>query len=126
MKHGHFLLGAAMAAGAAGCTRHEATQPPLDNLATRVSAAEPHAMPKKRLRLPNEGELPELDGATEWLNSPPLTKSGLRGKVVLVDFWTYSCINWRRTLPYLRAWADKYRTQGLVVIGTHTPEFQFE
>jgi thiol-disulfide isomerase/thioredoxin len=73
-----------------------------------------------------EGELPPLDGAIEWINSPPLNVSGLRGKVVLVDFWTYTCINWRRTLPYLRAWADKYRDRGLVVIGVHTPEFSFE
>jgi len=73
-----------------------------------------------------EGELPALDGAIEWINSPPLTVSGLRGKVVLVDFWTYTCINWRRTLPYLRAWADKYKDRGLVVIGVHTPEFSFE
>lgn len=73
-----------------------------------------------------EGELPALAGAIEWLNSPPLTDAGLRGKVVLVDFWTYTCINWRRTLPYLRAWADKYQGHGLVVIGVHTPEFSFE
>ena len=62
----------------------------------------------------------------DWLNSQPLTAAGLRGKVVLVDFWTYSCINWRRTLPYVRAWAEKYKDQGLVVIGVHTPEFAFE
>ncbi len=73
-----------------------------------------------------EGEFPSLGGATEWLNSPPLTAAGLRGKVVLVDFWTYSCINWRRTLPYVRAWAEKYKNQGLVVIGVHSPEFEFE
>jgi thiol-disulfide isomerase/thioredoxin len=73
-----------------------------------------------------EGELPSLGGALEWLNSPPLTPSGLRGSVVLVEFWTYSCINWLRTLPYVRAWADKYRDQGFVVIGAHTPEFEFE
>src|SRR6202040_4050562 len=78
------------------------------------------------VRLPIEGELPSLGGATEWLNSPPLTAAGLRGKVVLVDFWTYSCINWRRTLPYVRAWAEKYKNQGLVVIGVHSPEFEFE
>jgi thiol-disulfide isomerase/thioredoxin len=75
---------------------------------------------------PVEGELPSLGGAIEWLNSPPLTAAGLRGKVVLVEFWTYTCINWRRTLPYVRAWALKYRGQGLVVIGVHTPEFSFE
>ncbi len=65
-------------------------------------------------------------GATGWLNSPPLTPSSLRGKVVLIDFWTYTCINWLRTLPYVRAWAEKYKDQGLVVIGVHTPEFAFE
>jgi thiol-disulfide isomerase/thioredoxin len=74
----------------------------------------------------DEGALPSLSGATQWLNSPPLTPAGLRGKVVLVDFWTYTCVNWLRTLPYVRAWAEKYRDQGLVVIGAHTPEFPFE
>jgi thiol-disulfide isomerase/thioredoxin len=71
-------------------------------------------------------DLASLERANEWLNSPPLTASALRGKVVLVDFWTYTCINWRRTLPYVRAWAEKYKDQGLVVIGVHTPEFSFE
>ena len=77
-------------------------------------------------QLPVEGELPSFDGATGWLNSPPLTPAGLRGKVVLTSFWTYTCINWLRQLPYLRAWATKYSGQGLVVIGVHTPEFPFE
>jgi hypothetical protein len=76
--------------------------------------------------LPVEGKLPELDGANAWLNSEPLTPAGLRGKVVLVEFCTYSCVNWLRTVPYVRAWAERYRDQGLVVIGAHTPEFQFE
>jgi thiol-disulfide isomerase/thioredoxin len=76
--------------------------------------------------LPAEGQLPSLSGATGWLNSPPLTAAGLRGSVVLVDFWTYTCINWLRTLPYLRAWAEKYQDHGLVVIGVHTPEFDVE
>jgi thiol-disulfide isomerase/thioredoxin len=66
------------------------------------------------------------DAATEWLNSPPQTSNDLRGRVVLVQFWTYTCVNWRRTLPYMRAWGAKYRQQGLVVIGVHTPEFDFE
>ena len=74
----------------------------------------------------SEGSLPSLDSATSWLNSPPLTKESLRGKVVLIDFWTYTCINWRRTLPYTRAWHEKYRDHGLTVIGVHTPEFGFE
>ncbi|WP_454724618.1 MULTISPECIES: cytochrome c biogenesis protein DipZ [Cupriavidus] len=76
--------------------------------------------------LPVEGQLPALAGAVQWLNSPPLTAEALRGKVVLVDFWTYSCINCLRTLPYVKAWAQKYRDQGLVVIGVHAPEFAFE
>jgi thiol-disulfide isomerase/thioredoxin len=67
-----------------------------------------------------------FDGAIEWLNAPPLTVSALRGRVVLVDFWTYTCINWLRTLPYVRAWSEKYRDLGLVVVGVHTPEFTFE
>ena len=74
----------------------------------------------------NEGDFPSLHGATGWLNSNPLTPEDLRGKVVLVDFWTYTCVNWRRTLPYVRAWAEKYGSHGLVVIGVHTPEFSFE
>ncbi|MBX4861189.1 cytochrome c biogenesis protein DipZ [Rhizobium sophorae] len=76
--------------------------------------------------LPVEGRAPSLDGAVEWLNSEPLTSEQLRGKVVLVDFWTYSCINCIRTIPYVRAWAEKYADQGLVVIGVHAPEFAFE
>ncbi|MBY5353291.1 cytochrome c biogenesis protein DipZ [Rhizobium leguminosarum] len=79
-----------------------------------------------RSDLPVEGPAPSLDGAVEWLNSEPLTTEQLRGKVVLVDFWTYSCINCIRTLPYVRAWAEKYADQGLVVIGVHAPEFAFE
>jgi thiol-disulfide isomerase/thioredoxin len=74
----------------------------------------------------SRSELASLERADEWLNSPPLTPSALRGKVVLVDFWTYTCINWLRTLPYLRAWAERYKDQGLVVIGVHAPEFSFE
>ncbi|MGJ7524789.1 cytochrome c biogenesis protein DipZ [Variovorax sp. GB1P17] len=83
--------------------------------------------PKKpALPLGVEGSFPSLAGAIEWINSPPLTPESLRGKVVLVDFWTYSCINCLRTLPYVRAWAEKYKDAGLVVIGVHTPEFAFE
>jgi thiol-disulfide isomerase/thioredoxin len=73
-----------------------------------------------------EGMLPSFSGATGWLNSQPLTPQALRGKVVLVDFWTYTCVNWQRTLPYVRSWAEKYKDYGLVVIGVHTPEFGFE
>src|SRR5687767_9165872 len=78
------------------------------------------------VRLRDEGRFPELDGATEWLNTPPLSTTGLRGKVVLIDFWTYTCINWLRTAPFIRAWAARYKDQGLVVIGVHSPEFEFE
>jgi thiol-disulfide isomerase/thioredoxin len=76
--------------------------------------------------LPVEGQLPSLAGASGWLNSPPLTAMDLRGRVVLVNFWTYTCINWLRQLPYLRAWAEKYQGDGLVVLGVHTPEFDVE
>jgi cytochrome c biogenesis protein CcdA/thiol-disulfide isomerase/thioredoxin len=78
------------------------------------------------VQLSVEGQLPSLAGAVDWLNSPPLTAEGLRGHVVLVDFWTYSCINCLRALPYVEAWAKKYRDQGLIVIGVHAPEFAFE
>lgn len=71
-------------------------------------------------------EISALDGASVWLNSEPLTAAGLRGRVVLVDFWTYSCVNWLRTLPYVRAWHERYRDRGLVVVGAHAPEFGFE
>jgi len=85
-----------------------------------------HPMKPATIRLPVEGDVPSLGGAAGWLNSPPLTAAELRGKVVLIDFWTYSCINWRRSLPYVRAWAEKYKSRGLVVVGVHTPEFEFE
>jgi thiol-disulfide isomerase/thioredoxin len=111
----HFLL-AAILAGAIGI--------PIEILAQDKSAARQTA--PAAVRLPIEGELPSLGGATGWLNSPPLTAAGLRGKVVLIDVWTYTCINWLRTLPYVRAWGEKYKKQGLVVIGVHTPEFAFE
>ena len=74
----------------------------------------------------DEGVLPSLGGATEWLNSDPLTAEDLRGHVVLVDFWTYSCVNWLRTLPYVSAWHETYRDRGVVVVGVHAPEFGFE
>ena len=73
-----------------------------------------------------ESRMPPLAGATEWLNSEPLTPAGLRGRVVLIDFGTYTCINWLRTLPHIRAWAERYREHGLVVVGIQTPEFEFE
>ncbi|GLQ89797.1 cytochrome c biogenesis protein DipZ [Dyella flagellata] len=95
-----------------------------------VDAARPvpavQAAVKSGEPLPVEGDMPSLDGAAQWLGSPPVTAQSLRGKVVLVDFWTYSCINCIRALPYVRGWADKYKDHGLVVIGVHTPEFAFE
>lgn len=97
---------------------------PMEILAEERSVVQ--QMTPAAIRLPIESELPSLGGATGWLNSQPLTAAGVRGKVVLVEFWTYSCINWLRTLPYVRAWAEKYKDQGLVVIGVHSPEFEFE
>jgi thiol-disulfide isomerase/thioredoxin len=88
-----------------------------------MTSATPRSQSEK---LPVEDIAPSFVGATEWLNSPALTADGLKGKVVLVDFWTYSCINCLRAIPYVRAWAEKYKDQGLVVIGVHTPEFAFE
>src|SRR4051795_10444238 len=85
-----------------------------------------HRLSGDPFELPVEGRLPSFEGATGWLNSPPLTPEGLRGRVVVVQFWTYTCVNWLRTLPYVRAWAETYRDRGLVVIGVHTPEFSFE
>jgi cytochrome c biogenesis protein CcdA/thiol-disulfide isomerase/thioredoxin len=82
--------------------------------------------PQSPLKLENEGPFPSLSGAVSWLNTPPLTADGLRGRVVVIDFWTYSCINCLRAIPYVEAWAEKYRDSGLVVIGVHTPEFAFE
>src|SRR5256885_14725898 len=86
----------------------------------------PTGLPTASTALPGEGRLASFDGATGWLNSRPLTPAELRGNVVLVGFWTYTCINWLRQLPYVRAWAEKYADAGLVVIGVHTPEFPFE
>jgi thiol-disulfide isomerase/thioredoxin len=85
-----------------------------------------HHLAGDKAALPIEGRLAPFSGATSWLNSDPLTPQALKGRVVLVDFWTYTCVNWLRTLPYVRAWARKYRDAGLTVIGAHTPEFGFE
>jgi len=118
--------------GVVGFDRAEASLSASANLRGLRVQATPSAairLPVVRLplvRLPIEGTLPSLQDATAWLNSKPLTASSLRGKVVLVEFWTYSCINWRRQLPYVRAWAEKYKDRGLVVIGVHAPEFSFE
>jgi len=91
-----------------------------------IRTAEATGAPMPIPDLPVEGRIPSLAGAVEWLNSPPLSARELRGKVVLLDIWTYSCINCLRTLPYVKAWADKYKSDGLVVIGVHDPEFAFE
>src|SRR5262249_40671937 len=100
--------------------------PVRDAHVSSPSSSEVPQMVTSAIRLPNEGELAPFTGATAWINSAPLTPAGLRGKVVLVDFWTYTCVNWLRTLPYVRAWAAKYRDRGLVVVGAHTPEFSVE
>src|SRR5580765_1137981 len=84
----------------------------------------PSAAPPSTLR--DEGRAADFDGAVGWLNSPPLSHASLQGKVVLVYFWTYTCINSLRPQPYIKSWAAKYRDSGLVVIGVHTPEFSFE
>ncbi len=76
--------------------------------------------------LPNQGNLPALTGAVAWLNSPPLTQASLQGKVILVDFWTYGCSNCLNALPSVKGWAAKYKAQGLIVIGVHSPEFAYE
>jgi thiol-disulfide isomerase/thioredoxin len=108
---------------------------PITGLAGDTKVSQP--MISKGVRVPflhglpfgkigGQTELASLALANEWLNSPPLMPPALRGKVVLIDFWTYTCINWLRTAPYVRAWAEKYKDQGLVVIGVHAPEFSFE
>ncbi|HEU5439702.1 MAG TPA: thioredoxin family protein [Ktedonobacterales bacterium] len=105
-------------------TQSSMTQP-VDPSVTKEEGVAQRTTPAA-VPVPLEGELRSLDSATAWLNSPPLRAADLRGKVVLVDFWTYTCINWLRTLPYVRAWAENYTDQGLVVIGVHAPEFPFE
>jgi thiol-disulfide isomerase/thioredoxin len=104
------LLAAAVAAVRFGMTASVAAQ-----------SADPAAS-----GFPIEGAMPPLDGATAWINTAPLASADLRGKIVLVEFWTYTCINWLRSHPYVRAWEQKYRENGLVVLGVHTPEFSFE
>jgi cytochrome c biogenesis protein CcdA/thiol-disulfide isomerase/thioredoxin len=116
------MMAAAGAAAASGSTAATSTATDAGGTQAMAQAAQPGSPAP----LPVEGVLPPLDGAVKWLNSPPLTAAQLRGKVVLIDFWTYSCINCLRTLPYVKAWADKYKDAGLVVIGVHTPEFAFE
>ena len=110
------LLLVAVLVGATGSAMHTST----------VSNHPMHLRTPSSIPLAIEGEIPSLAGATLWLNSQPLTPAALRGKVVLVDYSTYTCINWLRTLPHVRAWAEKYKEQGLVVINVQTPEFEFE
>jgi cytochrome c biogenesis protein CcdA/thiol-disulfide isomerase/thioredoxin len=129
----------------AGLPRHQPPPEPqagVDRGGLMLAAAQPEAVAsapaaspasptstvpgKPALNLRDEGAIAPLAGATEWINSTPLTAESLRGKVVLIDFWTYSCINCLRTLPYINAWAEKYKDAGLVVLGVHTPEFAFE
>jgi len=110
--------------GSMAATRNSMAANSMQGNSMRAAAG--HGGAQGRGALPDEGPFPPLAGAAAWLNSDPLTPAALRGKVVLVDFWTYSCINCLRTLPYVRAWASKYRDHGLVVIGVHTPEFAFE
>jgi len=123
MKDGDAMMGGPAMMSAA---------PTMTGAGSAVMSANPAMRAEKsNARQPDEplaveGEMPELSGAVEWLNSPPLSKAALKGKVVLIDFWTYSCINCLRAIPYVRAWAERYKDQGLVVIGVHTPEFAFE
>src|SRR3954449_5010086 len=96
---------------------------PIRTMAEVKGVARPE---NSAVRSPTDSEFPSLAGASGWFNSHPLTAAGLHGKVVLIDFWTYTCINWRRSLPYVRAWSERYKDNGLVVIGVHSPEFEFE
>src|SRR5512133_1177259 len=91
-----------------------------------ANGGRPRHMTWTVLQASSAGGLSSLGNAGEWINTRPLTAHDLRGKVVLIDFWTYTCVNWRRTLPYVRAWASKYKDHGLVVVGVQSPEFPFE
>jgi thiol-disulfide isomerase/thioredoxin len=126
MKESTLLAAAALAiaigAPIAGFVGDTNVAQPLTSTGVRVPFL--HGFPNGKIA--GQSELASLERANEWLNSQPLTAPALRGKVVLIDFWTYTCINWLRTLPYVRAWDEKYRNQGLVVIGVHAPEFAFE
>ena len=104
------VLAIALGAPIAGFVANMGGAQPMTSTEVRVPFL--HGFPT--VQIPSKPKLSSLERATEWLNSPPLTPAALRGKVVLVDFWTYTCINWLRTLPYVRAWADKYRDRGLV------------
>jgi thiol-disulfide isomerase/thioredoxin len=121
MKANHLLFAAMLAGAGAGPTGAWAED---KGTMHKMMPAMDMALDKSRPSV--EGELSSLASATEWLNSQPLTAAGLRGKVVLIDVWTYTCINWLRTAAYVRAWAEKYKDRGSVVIGVHAPEFPFE
>jgi thiol-disulfide isomerase/thioredoxin len=117
------LIGVAVFVGAVAIAIAPRTTPsfhPRIRAAFTVNAAESQQLPK------DLGAMPNLDGGVAWLNSAPVSSRSLRGKIVLVNFWTYTCINSLRALPYVRGWATKYQKSGLVVIGVHTPEFSFE
>src|SRR5215471_3798608 len=116
------VLAAAIGSPIAGFVGETIMAQPMTSTGVRVPFL--HGFPTGQIA--GQSALASLERANEWLNSPPLTAPGLREKVVLIDFWTYTCINWLRTLPYIRAWHEKYRNQGLVVIGVHAPEFAFE
>src|SRR5256885_3866051 len=116
------VFATAIGAPIAGFVGDMSVAQPMTSTGVRVPFL--HGLPTGQIA--SQSELASLERANEWLNSPPLTAPALRGKVVLIDFWTYTCINWLRTLPYVRAWHEKYRDQGLVGIGVHAPEFSFE
>src|SRR5215468_2497336 len=116
------VLAIAIGVPIAGFIKEVSVAQPTTSTGVRVPFL--HGLPTGQIT--DQSELASIERADEWLNSPLLTASTLRGKVVLIDFWTYTCINWLRTLPFVRAWNEKYRNQGLVVIGVHAPEFSFE
>src|SRR3989338_857101 len=101
-------------------------KPATENISTEEIRATAAVNIEKSVNGMAYPKAPELAGITNWVNSEPLSIDGLKGKVVLVDFWTYSCINCIRTLPYLKEWWQKYEDEGFVLIGVHTPEFEFE
>ncbi|MFJ3261027.1 cytochrome c biogenesis protein DipZ [Pseudomonas sp. NPDC086581] len=117
---------AQLASGSSSTLVNSLERKVIDGVPALVSQLMPGDMAHGAERLPDLGPAPELQGAVEWINSPELNLRDLRGKVVLVDFWTYDCINCQHSLPYVNTWAKKYADQGLVVIGVHTPEYPFE
>ena len=124
MKPNRILVAAVLATAIGAPTAGHAEDKTMSNASSGGWLGFLHGFPTAPT--PSQGELASLSRANAWLNSPPLTAEDLRGKVVLVNIWTYTCINWLRQLPYVRAWAEKYKDRGLVVIGVHSPEFAFE